>query len=126
MYNFPLSVNKYTINLSIFAQNMKWNNNNIGFRRLLFVLFMNKYTLTALIFLVWLTFFDQNNLIEKMQLNHKITVLKKEKAYYENKIKEDNRKIQELLGNKENLEKFAREQYLMKKPNEDIFVIVNE
>ena len=61
-----------------------------------------------------------------MQLNHKITVLKKEKAYYENKIKEDNRKIQELLGNKENLEKFAREQYLMKKPNEDIFVIVNE
>lgn len=105
---------------------MKWNNNNIGFRRLLFVLFMNKYTLTALIFLVWLTFFDQNNLIEKMQLNHKITVLKKEKAYYENKIKEDNRKIQELLGNKENLEKFAREQYLMKKTNEDIFVIVNE
>lgn len=126
MYNFPLSVNKYTINLSIFAQSMKWNNNNIGFRRLLFVLFMNKYTLTALIFLVWLTFFDQNNLIEKMQLNHKITVLQKEKAYYENKIKEDNRKIQELLGNKENLEKFAREQYLMKKPNEDIFVIVNE
>ena len=121
MYNFPLSVNKYTINLSIFAQSMKWINNN-----LLFVLFMNKYTLTALIFLVWLTFFDQNNLIEKMQLNHKITVLKKEKAYYENKIKEDNRKIQELLGNKENLEKFAREQYLMKKPNEDIFVIVNE
>lgn len=86
---------------------------------------MNKYTITSLIFLVWLTFFDRNNLVEKMQLRSKIATLKKEKAYYQDKIEEDNRKIKELLSSKENLEKFAREQYLMKKPNEDIFVIVN-
>ena len=66
---------------------------------------MNKYTITLLIFLVWLAFFDRN---------------------YQNKIEEDNRKMKELLSNKDNLEKFAREQYLMKNKNEDIFVIVNK
>lgn len=104
---------------------MREKNNDTGFRHLLFILFMNKYTITSLIFLVWLTFFDRNNLVEKMQLRSKIATLKKEKAYYQDKIEEDNRKIKELLSSKENLEKFAREQYLMKRPNEDIFVIVN-
>lgn len=82
--------------------------------------------MTLLIFLVWLTFFDRNNFINKIQLKSKITTLKKERAYYQNKIEEDNRKMKELLSNKDNLEKFAREQYLMKNKNEDIFVIVNE
>lgn len=104
---------------------MREKNNDTGFRHFLFILFMNKYTITSLIFLVWLTFFDRNNLVEKMQLRSKIATLKKEKAYYQDKIEEDNRKIKELLSSKENLEKFAREQYLMKRPNEDIFVIVN-
>lgn len=104
---------------------MREKNNDTGFQHFLFILFMNKYTITSLIFLVWLTFFDRNNLVEKMQLRSKIATLKKEKAYYQDKIEEDNRKIKELLSSKENLEKFAREQYLMKRPNEDIFVIVN-
>lgn len=95
-------------------------------RRYLFSKLMNKYTMTLFIFLVWLAFFDRNNLIEKVQLKNKITTLKKEKAYYQQKIEEDNRKMQELLSSRDNLEKFAREQYLMKNKNEDIFVIVNK
>lgn len=87
---------------------------------------MNKYTITLLIFLVWLAFFDRNSLVGKRQLRGKIATLKKEKAYYQNKIEEDNRKMKELLSNKDNLEKFAREQYLMKNKNEDIFVILNK
>ena len=67
---------------------------------------------------------DKNT--SKMQLRGKIATLKKEKAYYQNKIEEDNRKMKELLSNKDNLEKFAREQYLMKNKNEDIFVILNK
>lgn len=82
--------------------------------------------MTLLIFVVWLTFFDRNNFINKIQLKSKITTLKKERSYYQNKIEEDNRKMKELLSNKDNLEKFAREQYLMKNKNEDIFVIVNK
>lgn len=105
---------------------MKEKGNDIKPGRSLFSKLMNKYTVTLFIFLVWLAFFDRNNLVEKMQLHSKITTLKKEKAYYQEKIEDDNRKMQELLSNRDNLEKFAREQYLMKKSNEDIFVIVNE
>ena len=94
--------------------------------RTLFSRCMNKYTITIFIFGVWLTFLDHNSLIERFQLRSKIATLKKEKAYYQKKIDEDTRKTQELLSNKKNLEKFAREEYLMKKPNEEIFVIVNE
>lgn len=52
--------------------------------------------------------------------------LEKDKAYYEKKIIEDSQRLKELKTNKENLEKFAREQYLMKRDNEDVFVIVDK
>lgn len=99
--------------------------NTYNFRPL-FRKFANKYTIAGLIFLVWLAFFDKNSFVEKFQLRNKISTLSKEKDYYQQKIEEDNRKMQELLSSRDNLEKFAREQYLMKNKNEDIFVIVNE
>ena len=104
---------------------MKETDNNRQ-NQTLFSSCMNKYTLTILIFGVWLIFLDNNSLIERFRLRSKIETLKKEKDYYQKKIEEDTRKTQELLSNKKNLEKFAREEYLMKRANEDIFVIVNE
>lgn len=88
--------------------------------------FTNKYTLVSLLFLLWIAFFDKNSFVEKWQLKSKISTLTKEKEYYQEKIKEDNRKMEELLSNRDNLEKFTREQYLMKNSNEDIFIIVDE
>ncbi len=105
---------------------MKEKEKDIRQQTSLFSKIMNKYTVVLLIFLVWLAFFDRNNLVGKMQLRGKISTLKKEKAYYLEKIEEDKRNMKELLSNKDNLEKFAREQYLMKNKNEDVFVIVNE
>ena len=105
---------------------MKEKEKDIRQQTSLFSKIMNKYTVVLLIFLVWLAFFDRNNLVVKMQLRGKISTLKKEKAYYLEKIEEDKRNMKELLSNKDNLEKFAREQYLMKNKNEDVFVIVNE
>jgi len=49
-----------------------------------------------------------------------------QKEYYKNRIASDNQKLQDLHAGKEELEKFAREQYHMSKPNEDVFVIVEE
>lgn len=92
--------------------------------RAIFRRFTNKYLFVGLLFFVWITFFDKNSFVEKIHLRTKISTLNKEKNYYEKKIEEDNRKMQELLSNRDNLEKFAREQYLMKKSNEDIFIIV--
>ena len=88
--------------------------------------FTNKYLFVSLLFLLWITFFDKNSVFEQMQLQYKISTLTKEKRYYQNKTEEDRRKISELLGSRDNLEKFAREQYLMKKSNEDIYIIVEE
>lgn len=86
----------------------------------------NKYVLTALVFLLWLLLFDQNNLAERRKSTLEYNQLIKEKDYYQKKIEEDKKRIDELKTNSDNLEKFAREQYLMKKDNEDIFVIVDE
>jgi len=85
----------------------------------------NKYVLTTLIFLIWLLLFDQNNLNERRKNSSEYNQLLEEKDYYQKKIEEDRKRIQELKTNNENLEKFAREQYLMKKDNEDIFIIVD-
>jgi cell division protein FtsB len=49
--------------------------------------------------------------------------MEKEKKYYLEKIKSDTKKLEELRTDRENLEKFAREQYLMKRDNEDVFIV---
>lgn len=94
--------------------------------RQVFRKFTNKYLFVSILFLVWIAFFDKNSFVEKMQLRHKIKTLTEQKEYYQKTIEDDNRKIQELLSNRDNLEKFAREQYLMKNSNEDIYIIVDE
>jgi len=86
----------------------------------------NKFIFTLLIFIVWLLFFDRNNLIDRVkELNH-LRQLEKDKKYYIERIDKDSKRLEQLITNNKNLEKFAREQYLMKKDNEDIFVIVEE
>lgn len=86
----------------------------------------NKYLLTFLLFIIWVTLFDQNNLIERGKSLNNLNKMEKEKEYYRDKIKQDSTKLNELITDKENLEKFAREEYLMKKKNEDVFIIVEE
>ena len=86
----------------------------------------NKYILTSLVFVLWLLLFDQNNLTERRKSAREYNQLVQEKEYYQKKIEDDRKRIDELKTNADNLEKFAREQYLMKKDNEDIFIIVDE
>jgi len=83
----------------------------------------NFYVVTGLCFLIWLTFLDSNDLISRFSLSAKLHSLENEKEYYEKKIKEVEQDRKELMTNKELLEKFAREKYLMKKETEDVFVI---
>ncbi len=83
----------------------------------------NKYFLASLVFIIWMLFFDTSNWIEIISARRRIAKLQVQKEYYLKKIEEDRQKIHELKTNSENLEKFAREQYLMKKPNEEIFIV---
>lgn len=84
----------------------------------------NKYILTVIIFLVWLILFDSNNLIARYKEMKELKKLKAERDYYINRIETDRRKLNELKTDNKNLEKFAREQYRMKKPDEDLFIIL--
>jgi cell division protein FtsB len=86
----------------------------------------NKYILTILIFIVWLLFFDRNNLLDRAQELGHLRQLEKDKKYYIERIDKDAKRLEQLRTNSKNLEKFAREQYLMKKDKEDIFVIVEK
>ncbi len=86
----------------------------------------NKYLMAVLIFLVWLLIFDNNSLIDRVKYLRTLHGMEEEKQYYLERIEEDSRRLNELKTDRDNLEKFAREQYFMKKENEDVFVIVEE
>lgn len=84
--------------------------------------FSNKYVIILLTFAIWMVFFDENSLVNHLEFNKEINQLNQEKEYYESEIKSDKELIKKL-DNDEELEKFARETYKMKKENEDIYII---
>jgi cell division protein DivIC len=88
--------------------------------------FRNFYVVTTLAFITWMIFLDSNNLIARFQLSSKLNSLENEKEYYEEKIKEVEKDRNELFGDNESIEKFAREKYLMKKETEDIYIVVEK
>ncbi|HLN21396.1 MAG TPA: hypothetical protein VK213_09930 [Bacteroidales bacterium] len=84
----------------------------------------NKYLLTIIIFFIWVLLFDSNNLVARYKDMRELRKLKKEKEYYTEKIELDRRKLKELKTDNHNLEKFAREQYRMKRADEDLYIIM--
>ncbi|MDP3644360.1 MAG: septum formation initiator family protein [Bacteroidota bacterium] len=86
----------------------------------------NKYLITLVGFLVWIMFFDENNLRQHLQNRQELALLEAQVNFYKQKIEADKRKLYELQTNDANLEKFAREQFLMKKADEEIYIIVEE
>jgi cell division protein DivIC len=86
----------------------------------------NFYVATGLGLLVWMTFFDANDLPTQIRNRWKLYELDEEARFYQEKIKAVQNERREVLGNDQLREKFAREKYLMKKEGEDVFVIVDE
>jgi cell division protein DivIC len=89
-------------------------------------LFRNFYMVCGISFFIWMLFLDSNDLISRFKMGAKLRALEDEKEYYQEKIAEVEKDRQELMTNKELLEKFAREKYLMRKDSEDIFIIEEE
>jgi hypothetical protein len=96
-------------------------NGNVWFR-----IGKNKYILTVVFFLVWMMFFDNNNWFYLNKLTEESHLKQKERAWYKGEIKESERKLTELTSDLKPLEKFGRENYYMKKTNEDVFVFFAE
>ncbi|MBO5251634.1 MAG: septum formation initiator family protein [Bacteroidaceae bacterium] len=82
----------------------------------------HKYLITILAFLVVIIFLDENSLMQRAKHKREISTLNSEIAKYREQYEEDTRRLKEIMDNPEALEKIAREKYLMKKPNEDIFI----
>ena len=82
----------------------------------------NIYVLITLLFIVWMAFFDENSWLNHRELNKEIDKLEKSAKYYEKEINND-QKVIKNLKDPDSLERFAREEYRMKKQNEDIYII---
>ncbi len=83
----------------------------------------NKFVLTALAFGVWMFFFDQNDFRSMQQRKQELQSTKDNIAYLNNEIARMEKDHEEMVGNPQRLEQYAREQYLMKRDNEDVYVI---
>jgi cell division protein DivIC len=83
----------------------------------------NKYLVLLLLFIFWIIFLDDYNLITQNKMRNNADDLEEQKAFYISEIKSDSTELFNLKNDSEEQEKFAREKFKMKKENEDIFII---
>ena len=83
----------------------------------------NKYVIIITLFIIWIVFFDNYNLIRQSKIKKEIKQLEENKNFYSKEIKKDSTEYHELLNSDEKKEKFAREKFLMRKENEDVYFI---
>ena len=86
-------------------------------------LLRNKYLLAASAFVVWMLFFDRNDFFTQMDRKKELRDLQESKQYFLDQIVQERKFSDELKNNPAAIEKFAREQYKMKRDNEDLFLI---
>jgi cell division protein FtsB len=90
-----------------------------------FSILTNVYVLVLTAFVIWMVFFDTNSLLIHLELKKEIKKLEKQQEFLEEEIAKD-KKIIKRLSDPEELEKFAREQYYLKKKDEEIYLIEYE
>ncbi|MEE2699751.1 MAG: hypothetical protein VYD71_00105 [Bacteroidota bacterium] len=83
----------------------------------------NKYLITFVIFLIWIFFIDTFDILTQIKMNQELNQLKKQEEFYKSEIAKDSTIIYHLNNNAQDQERFARERFLMKKENEDLFII---
>lgn len=86
----------------------------------------NKFFIAAVAFVIWLSSMDRNNFLSQYELQSEVNKLEEQKAFFQQEIDQTRKEQQELLSSPEKLEKFAREKYLMKKDDEDLFIITEK
>ena len=89
-------------------------------------IFTNKYLITGIAFAVWMLFFDRNDISLQLKRARELTRLNESEEAMDKRIDETKKELNLLKTNPETLEKYAREKFLMKKENEDLFVITSD
>lgn len=95
-----------------------------GFSRL--YILKNKYLIAGALFLVWMLFFDPKDLGTVISKKSKYNELQESEKHLADKIKETRQELGQLKNSAQTIEKYAREKYLMKKDNEDLFLVPDE
>ena len=85
---------------------------------------LNKYFITVFAFLIWMVFFDSTSFLVINELNGEINKYEEQLTYYKQEYEKNDKFYKKLMNNKDEKEKFARENYFMKKPDEEIFIMV--
>ncbi len=86
----------------------------------------NKYAACIFVFIIWLAFFDKNDFYAQYRFKQQLNSLLKDKQFYASELEKSKADLNDLMSSPANLEKFAREKYLMKKDDEDIFVFTDK
>ena len=81
-----------------------------------------KYLITIVAFAVIIVFLDENSLLRRLGYERVNSQLKEEIEKYQADYEENTKRLNEISTNPDAIEQIAREKYLMKKPNEDIYV----
>lgn len=88
-------------------------------------LLKNKFFIAGMAFIVWMLFFDRNDLASQYEYRTRVQKLEEEKEFYTTEITKAGAELKELTTNIQSLEKFARERYYMKRENEDVYVVMD-
>jgi cell division protein DivIC len=115
MFCIIFESNKVAMEKSNNSKKQKWHR-----------VFTNKYLIASLLFMAWIIFFDENSFMVHKKNKERLNELNAQKEYYIERIATDRKKLKELNAGREQLEKFAREQYFMSKPGEDVFIVIEE
>ena len=83
----------------------------------------NKYILSVIAFFIWMIFFDAKDIITQRERSRELRQLQDSKAYFASEISKEQKALEELKSNPAAIEKYAREKYMMKKDNEDLFIV---
>ena len=83
----------------------------------------NKYLLTGTFFVIWMLFFDPKDLFSDFERRDKLNELQNSEKHLRQQITESRQELDLLKNNAQSIEKYAREKYLMKKDNEDLFIV---
>ncbi len=84
---------------------------------------LNRYVVVSVVFFIFITFIDSFNILDRLSLQKELRNAQSDLDYYQSEIQEVTRQLDELMQDDRRAEKFARERYLMKHSNEDVFVI---
>lgn len=86
----------------------------------------NKYLIVGVTYLTYMLLFDSNNYISQYRLYREVKGLEYEHQYFQSELKKVKKERKQLFSDQRNLERFARENYYMKMPDETVFVVVEE